>query len=727
MNTEWLPLFALLVTPLAVSAQAPTPTPKPPPAITLPPVEAELVQIDVVVTDRKGGIVRGLQPEDFEVLEDGKRQRVTHFKDGRGRPLPVAEDAPVVVTPDDQPTPDDWQGRYIVLAVDDMHMEPGNMLQAKKAFRRFVDEQVADDDLVALVATSGSIGYYHAFSRPGPQLNRAIERLSPRPRDVYDPFLQISEYQAELIDRGDPQALRLAVAEIIQRQAGTPESSAASQAQSTAQRIVAETQHRTRVTLDTLDDVVRSLAPLPGRKVIALASDGFLVGLGTRSSQGYDLRRIVDAATRSGVVVYAVDTRGLIGSLLGGDASSNVMPVMEAPGVRASIQLQEESALRDAMHALADDTGGFLVTSTNDLAAGFKRIVADNEAYYILAYEPTNSMRDGRFRKIQVKLPGHKDLRVRTRRGYFAPDDRKRPSNKALREAAAADAATRREADLQRGMSSLFPLRGLPVSLSADYVRVPPDSSQVVVSANVDLRRVTFAAGSGRQEAVVEVVAVVYDDAGVVAANLQAQRVAMSLLPETHQRVLKEGLRYRKAVALAPGLYQVRLVAREEGTAQLGSAAEWIEVPDLARGKLALSSVFLSTGPAEAAAAPAGSGAAAAPAATVTPSRDIQARKRLGRDDTLHFELFVYNAARDSAGETDVVLQAQVWSGPRMVASSPLAPLAFPRELTGKAAGPYASSFPLASFAPGSYELRLMVSDRKGDQSQLRRVTFLVE
>ena len=737
MKTPWWLAALCAAVPAVASSQVPAPTPTPSgPAITLPPVEAELVQIDVVVTDKKGGLVRGLKPEDFEVLEDGKRQTITHFRDGRGRPLPLAQDAPVVVTPEGQETPDDWQGRYMVLAIDDLHMTPGNMMQAKKSLRRFVDEQAGQEDLIAVVATSGALGYYQSFTRPGVALTRAIDRLSPRPRNIYDPFLQIGEYQAELIDRGDPQALRLATEEIIQRQPGTDERTAATQAQSTAQRIVAETQHYSKITLGTIEDVVRSLAPLPGRKVLVLATDGFLVGLGTRSSQAYDLRQIVDAATRSGVVVYSVDTRGLTAMVPGGDASEGLMPVLSAPGLRQSMQFQEEHALRDAMGSLADDTGGFLVTSTNDLGNGFQRIVADNETYYVLAYEPTNSQRDGRFRKLQVKLPGRRDLRIRTRRGYFAPDDRKRPSVAAMRDAAAADAAARREAGFQRGLGSLFPLRELPVALSADFVRIPVEGSQVVVSANVDLAKANFTPGPERQEGAIEIVAVVYNETGGVAANLQAQRVGMSLRPETHDRVIKEGLRYRKTAKLSPGLYQVRLVAREESTGRLGSASEWIEIPDLAPGKMALSSVFLAARPPGAVAgasstppaaeAPSG-GAPSAPATGVEAARDVQARKRFGRDETMTFQLFVYNAERDASGATDVVLQAQVWSGPRMVASSPVAPVPLPREANTPPEGAYTSSFPLGSFAPGSYELRLMVSDRKGGQNQLRRVNFLVE
>jgi hypothetical protein len=111
-----------------------------------------------------------------------------------------------------------------------------------------------------------------------------------------------------------------------------------------------------------------------------------------------------------------------------------------------------------------------------------------------------------------------------------------------------------------------------------------------------------------------------------------------------------------------------------------------------------------------------------APAAADS-TRDAQAQKRFRRDETLNFQLFVYNASRDAGGTSDVALQAQVWAGPRMVASSALAAVPVPDQ----AAAPYSSSFPLASFAAGSYELRIAVHDRRSGQSQLRRVTFLLE
>ena len=718
--SRWLAAAWLALAPAFASPQAPPPARPADQPITLPPTRAELVQIDVAVTDRAGNAVPGLRPEHFEVLEDGRRQRVTHFREGLGTPQPVlVEDAPDAATPAPAPLPEERTPRYIVLAVDDMHMAPASLLQAKQAFRRFVDEQVGEDDVVALVATSGALGQVHPFSRPGATLTRAIERLAPRPRP--DPsgsmYLQMTEYQAELIDRGDFDALRLAVEQIRQWNPGISPEMARSEAEGTARRINAETTHNSRTTLGTIEDVVRSLAPLSGRKMMVLASDGFLLGLGTRSSSAFDQRRIVDAATRSGVVLYGVDTRGLLGTVSGFDASSPFTPVMAAPGLRESIERASENALRDAMHSLAEDTGGFLVSSTNDLASGFQRILADSGARYVLAYEPANVARDGKFRKIEVKLPGHKGLRIRTRKGYFAPDDRNAPTVADLRKEAEKTAQARRDADLQRGLSSLFPLQEVPVRMSADFVRLPPAGSQVVVTAAIDLSKVTFTAAGEKQEAVLEVVAVIYNENGVVAANLQAERLAMSLSPERHKQVVQDMVRYRKSAPLPPGAYNVRVVVREDSTGRLGSAAESVEVPDLEAGKLAMSSLFLSTG-----VRPAGTAAAAG--AEAEQMREAQATRRFRKGESLYFQLYVYNAARDAAGATDVVLQAQVWSGPKLLAASPVTPVT-PGEKDAPAV--HTSRFPLDAFGTGSYELRGAVNDRKSDQRLLRRTTFLVE
>ena len=208
-----------------------------------------------------------------------------------------------------------------MLAVDDLHTAPANMVSAQRAMTRFVDDQVSDDDVVALMTTSGAKGVFQDFTRDKDALRRAIARVQSR----YEPVVPIgapylSEYQAELIDRSDPEALRLAVQEILQTEDYLGEAGAHEKAYAQARRMVFEIMARSGRALEAIEGLVRGLAPLPGRKVVVLVSDGFLIGLGASENRVFDVRRIVDAATRSGVVLYAVDTRGLIADVPGGQA-----------------------------------------------------------------------------------------------------------------------------------------------------------------------------------------------------------------------------------------------------------------------------------------------------------------------------------------------------------------------------------------------------------------------
>ena len=166
------------------------------------------------------------------------------------------------------------------------------------------------------------------------------------------------------------------------------------------------------------------------------------------------------------------------------------------------------------MNALAADTGGFLVENANDLRAGLRRILKDTETYYVLAYEPTNTKRDGGFRRIEVRLPNRRDLRVRTRSGYFAPDERRAAATSATMQDQARRAEQRR-AEMRTALGSLAPLTAIPVRLSADFVSLDGGArSGRGQRAAWTWRRCRSSAASDRRQATVETVAVVYDEDG---------------------------------------------------------------------------------------------------------------------------------------------------------------------------------------------------------------------
>ena len=711
-----------------MASQAP---PQQPATPTLPVVRTELVQLDVTVSDKDGRNVRGLSARDFVLLEDGKPQALSHFTVG-GRPGVGAEPpaasgpspapvAPAAAAPA-PPPPAASRGRHVVLLVDDLHTAAANLPQAQDAMRRFVREQVGADDKVALVSTSGSGGVLQDFTSDAEALARAIGRLRSRYEPVEAlgrPYL--SEHQAELIDRGDVEALRVATEELLQIDDYLGEDLAKTQAYSQARRMVVEITQRSGRALAVIESVVRGLAPLPGRKVVVLASDGFLVGLGALETSAFDVRRITDAATRAGVVLYALDTRGLIAEVPGGSASFQGPGVLRAPGARASLQLRSVEAMRQGMNSLAVDTGGFLVRNSNDIDQGLGRILRDNDAYYLLAYEPTNTARDGQFRKIQVRLRGRPELRVRTRSGYFAPDDRKAGAG----DKGVADPEARREREIAQALGSLFPLTDIPLRVAADFISLPPQGAQAVIKIHADLRNVPFERSEDRYRADLEIAGAVYDEAGQLVGEVAGERAALNLTADTYVRTVAEGLNLQKSVPLAPGQYQVRLAAREESRALLGSASTWVEIPDTGARLMTLSSVFLLAD----AELPGGTRAGdtgdtgSEPPEPAGPRRvmlDAQLDKSFRRGQGLHYVVHVYTPP--DTLPTPVTLQAQVWRGRKLVGVT--ASHELPDAPDGRK---WSERIATDAFEPGEYQLRVVATDPKSGRKVERAVVFRVE
>jgi VWFA-related protein len=712
------------------TAPAQQASPERPNVEIIPPVEGEVVQVDVVVTDKQGRPVTGLKPEDFLLLEDGRPQRLSHFLVGAGGH--PAEESPEAAPGEAPPVEAAPPGRHIVLAVDDLHMAPSSMAEAKKAMRRFIDEQMDDEDEMAVVTTSGAVGVFEPFTRERFTLRRAVDRLSDQQRRA-DSTAQVymSEFQAQSIERGDADALDLALKEIMQTQALTINSRAGpvmnpqaeAQARALARMVLSEAMDNSLRSLDTLEQVVRHIAPVPGRKLVILVSDGFLLGEGSAQTHGFDLRRLIDASTRAGVAVYALDSRGLTAAgALGGDASSSAPLVLSAPSVRERLQRFGERAQRESLATLADGTGGFLVHGSNDLALGLTRILHDSDSCYLMAYVPSHGDRDGRFHKIEVKLPRHPELHLRARKGYFAPDDRKL--------AAAAKGADgnspRREREIKTGLTSLFPLRGVPLRLASEWLQTA-GGPELVLRAYADLSGVRFNRVGDRYKAELELLSVVYDAAGKRVGEMEGQQAQLSLTRAHYEDMLREGLRYHRTLQLAPGRYQVHMVAREGIFGQLGSATQWIEIPDLSQHALTLSSVFLF--------AEAGAGAARPPQASPPPPtlggpeaaglQEVQALRRFEHGKGLYYLVYVYNPVWRDDGDTDVVLQAQVWSGEKLMGASPVQLVPFAERSSSPV--PMGSRVSLEGLAPGAYELRLLASDRIANANTLRRVAFTVE
>jgi VWFA-related protein len=721
-------LLVLLVTPgSVVSAQEAAPA-----------VRTDLVRLDAVVTDAKGQLVRGLSGSDFVLLEDGKPQTLTHFIFvGSAEGDAAAAKAPATAPTPLAPAMPQGPGRSIVLIIDDLHISTNNLQYTKPALVRFVAQTVQPEDRVALVLTS-SPGSVRQLSGDRAQLEQAIQGLTSREAIVGAARgSAMTPAEAEMVLRGDLSATRLAARALMTEPgsvyesgprsaveggpaaaatAGLPsvtddakERAAAQEARRQADMILAEATRFSRVTLDTVADVVRSIAEVPGRKICLVVSDGFLLGMGTRSDQTQFFRGVIDAATRSGTVVYTLDSRGL--AMAGGDASTGGAAV--PAGLQQNVDHKAVLRYRETLSALAGDTGGFLIHGTNEPTPALQRMLADNEAYYLMAYEPANTKRDGRFRRIELKLPGRSGLTVRTRTGYFAPDDKARAAAKPVTHEPAP--AGLQEAEARSVLGATVPAKGIPVSLTVDYLDLPPAGAQALVRAQVDVNSLPWREVEGRRRADVDLVGGVFDASGALTGSPFTRHVALDLTKAEQEMARKAGLQMQQRVPVQPGRQTLRLVVVGANLAPLGGAAQSIDVPNLADQKLALSSVFLATS-----AKPAG-GPAADGAGVGETLRDVQVSRSFKRGEGLYFQLYVYNVAPDA----DVVLQAQIRSGEKLVGASKPQPVTVQQK--DGVLLPQSNGMSLEGFASGRYELRVVVVDRKTNLTVFRAIDFTVE
>ncbi|MBL8206637.1 MAG: VWA domain-containing protein [Blastocatellia bacterium] len=742
-------------------------------------IETQVVQVEVTVTDKQGKVIRDLKREDFELKEDGKLQDIAYFSIGTATrparwlgsgPKTRSQDASAITTTTTAPT-EALAGRYIVLAMDDIHLSPGTLMQARQSLLKFVDQQVGSGDQVALITTSGQLGMFQQFTNDREALKRAINRLSAQERQVTNSFdvPRITPYQAELIDMGDQDALELAVQEILRQQpmsGGVPTAAAAAggaaaaraaagaaagggtsererameTAKSLARMIVLQNANYTNATLNTLQAIIRTLSALPGRKIMTLVSDGFF--LNARSANTFnDVRRVIDAATRAGVVIYALDARGLTVSPMF-DASQPSFGNERPPGVRERVENAAMEAVRNGPFSLANDTGGFMVMNTNDLNFGFQKVLEDTEAYYLLAFEPVESYRDGRFRKLEVRVKNHPEYKVRSSKGYFATDEKaeakaaekeekervkieeervKNPEKPSKQETAA------KNTRVWEALGSLFPLRGIPVEMSVDFVDSGKGTSFALILAHLDVSGLKFEQVQGQYQATVEVIGTVFDEKGKSVDGFN-QRLNMNLPPASYERVLKSGLVFSRRVLLKPGFYQVRLAALRQGNKQTGSASDWVEVSDVSKKQLVLSSVFLTTEK-ETNYLTALFDRKNNPQVEQQETSPIptQVARRFKPGSSFDFSIFAYNAKPDSKGATDLVVQSQIFSGSKVIFASPLAKMEATPEMKGENYAPYAARLSLDKFEPGAYELRMLVIDRIAKVSAKRTLNFVVE
>ncbi|HLL73792.1 MAG TPA: VWA domain-containing protein [Pyrinomonadaceae bacterium] len=681
-------------------------------------VNTALIQTGVVVLDKKGQFVGGLRLEDFELTVDGKPVPVSFFeqstlrRDG-GAKVERGGREPAASTPG--PARPAGLGRNILFVVDDLHLSHDSHTRVRKLITNFAEREMTPDDTVAVVSSTGKLGFLQQFTNDRAVVRAVAERLIfTRDYSANDrSHPPMTEYEALRVSQLDPQVTDLFVS--LDPSPTNPDSKR-DNVRTRARAILLNAAAVSRTTYSTLERAVRSSARLPGRKIVFFISDGWLLDP-QNSDATYRMRRITDAAARTNAVIYTFDPKGLEAGFPEGTTGSS-------PGIGFSVQSGERFDRQDGLSNLANETGGRFIRGTNDIQTGLAKSIDEASQYYLLAWQPVSA--DGgaeKWRKIDVKVRNRPELSVRMQGGFL---DRKAEAGGGERSAREGDkgkgtqtAPPDPEQQLKAAANALTPLRTLPVSLAASYIDLQGEGTTVNVSLQIAGEAVEFTPDKdGQAKASIDLLCLIYDAQGKRVKDTRSRltaEVAASALSQMARRDINHSLQAK----LGPGLYQVRVGARDVKGGKVGSAVQWIEVPDLSARRLTLGSLILSerTGDAEDAE---DNGAAGAGEANLRAAVD----RRLARTSHLRYVTFIYNASRGKAGTLppDVTVQTQVLRGQDVLITTQPGPVSAEGQDPARLA--YAAEISLAELPPGSYELVVRVQDRIAKTDSAQRASF---
>ncbi len=728
-----------------------TPAPTPPNTATTPPttnpqrttgeseedvvrITSNLVQVDAVVHDKRGQVVTDLRPEDVEVLVDGKPQQITNFsyvsnesRTVTTQPAKTNADKNAPPAPPVRLRPEQVR-RTMALVVDDLGTSFESMHYVRRALKKFVDEQMQPDDLVAIMRTSAGMGALQQFTSDKRLLYAAIEHIRwyPSGRGGVSAFAAI---EGNPFGHSPGKTGASGSAGGVARNDNDGSNIGRDNSSSTLDDF--REQIFSVGTLGALNFIVRGLKELPGRKSIVLFSDGFVlfsppkgndspdIGTGLRVFEA--LRRLIDLANRASVVVYTIDARGLPTlSLTAADDTSR----LGAGGLASNVADRSEKFYnsQQGLSYLADQTGGFFVRNTNDIVGGVRRVLDDQQGYYLIGYRPdeaTFKTMNGRlhFNKFQLKLsrPG---LSVRTRSGFYGvrDDELRAPvGHTRFEQMIGALSSPFASGDISLRLTSLF-------SNEVDE-KTSKESSYLSSLIHIDASRFKFTdEPDGWHKAVMDIVALTFGDKGNVIDEVNRTETVRARA-ESYDDILRNGLIYTLRLPLKkPGAYQLRVAVRDAATEKLGTASQFVEAPDIAKNRLALSGIIMHSAAQENAAASAtapandakpqdATGTTTASANAPDPSANPAVR-RFQSGATVEYFVNVYNAKLDrAAGQPQLQTQLRLFrDGQPVFTGKPL-----PFHTQGQADLKrliYGARFKLGTdLSPGEYVLQIVVSD----------------
>jgi VWFA-related protein len=552
-------LFALAVAGLRAQDQSQPPQQDAQEAYTLK-VNSDLVLTNVVVRDKKTGeVVRGLKASDFQVLENGKPQSIISF-DFQS----VDQAAPLNEATINGKAPNTIMGnmnrnvtsqqlrnhRLIVMFFDITSMQPEDLERAQDAARDYINKKMQTADLVAVVSLDQSLSLDQDFTANKQQLLNAVNKYSGTQGAGFQSGATSTTNQVE------------------ETTAFTPDEQEYNDVNTDRE-------------LFAFEDIAHSLAYINEKKSLLYFSGGIQRdGIENQAS----LHAAINASVRANMSIYSVDARGLEAISPLGDASTGSLRGTSGyNGAALQNNLDSNFNTQEVMATLSSDTGGKAFFDSNDFSPAFQRIQQDTSAYYVIGFRSTNPVRDGRYRRLTIKI-NRPDVKIEYRPGYYAPADYKH-ANK-----------DERERQLQEQLASDLPATDVEVYLQAYYFRNDNGSANprfyVPVSLIVPGSQIPFVKGGDRSKATLDIIGELKNTAGQDMAEI---RQTVKLAIDDSQQVSRKNIQYTTGFTLPLGKYHLKFVVRENQTGRMGSFETDINLPDLKKFPLKLSSVVLSS------------------------------------------------------------------------------------------------------------------------------------
>jgi VWFA-related protein len=525
--------------------------------------QSELVLVDVSVRDRNGNLVRDLKPDDFTVLEDNKPQKVSSFDIENMENMPAvatqqvnllsstlkksistAEKPNPAVSAEQQAIKD---RRLIILFFDLSAMQPDEIERSAQAAQNYIDKQMQPADLVSVVSLGNTITVNQDFTSDRAQLKKVLETFN---LGAGAGFEEGSVGTTE----------------------GTPDNANSFTVDDTEYNIF-----NTDMRLEALRTIALQVASVPQRKALIYFSSGMdRTGIENES----ELRSATNAAVLANMAIYTMDIRGLQALPPDGAAqNASLRGTSPYSGQSTLNDLNSNFTTQETLVSLSVDTGGRAYLDSNDFSQVFKGVQQDMTMYYLLGYHSTNTARDGKFRRITVRInrPG---LKLEYRKGYYAAADYKH-SNK-----------EERERQLQEELASDLPSTDLSLYLATGYFRLADNKYYVPISLIVPGSEIPFSRNRDQDKATLDVLGLVTDEKKFPASRI---RDTVKLAVNAANEVQRKNVQYDNGLLLPPGKYHLKIVVRENESGRMGAFETDFTIPDLKSQPLKMSSIVMAS------------------------------------------------------------------------------------------------------------------------------------